>query len=402
MIDSLHDFSIRLRGSRPERDRLDMCAGHPLRDPPKVTFNVGAPRGAPLCFDLHFRASAPTGSVAYYITAQQSRFSMNQTATRAPAEYRNVDADSAGQRLDNFLLGALSGVPRSHVYRLIRSGQVRVNSGRVRAGYRLREGDRVRVPPMYRRRPGAAEVPSNRVRWLAGRILYEDRRVLVLDKPAGMPVHAGTGVDFGCIEALRSISPRLRAADLVHRLDRGTSGCLLVAKRYAALRQLHGLLRTGGVDKRYLALVHGRWPRRRSRVDAPLATRRRGGESVVEVDPAGKRALSRFRAVERFGDLATLVEVATGTGRTHQIRVHAAHAGHPLAADPRYGDPRFNAALSAKGLKRMFLHAHTLAFVWPDTGERFAVGAPLPPELSAILDSLERAGRAPAGRGRPS
>ena len=315
---------------------------------------------------------------------------MKQTATRPPAHYRDVDSGSVGQRLDNYLLGALSGVPRSHVYRLIRSGQVRVNSGRVRAGYRLKEGDRVRVPPVYGRRSGPAQVPANRVRWLADRILYEDRRILVLDKPAGMPVHAGTGVDFGCIEALRSLTPALRAADLVHRLDRGTSGCLLVAKRRAALRQLHELLRTGGMDKRYLALVRGRWPHDRSKVDASLGTRRRGGESVVQVDPAGKRALSRFRVVERFRDQATLVEVGIGTGRTHQIRVHAAHAGHPLAGDPRYGDPRFNAMLSAEGLKRMFLHAHALQFVWPGTEEPFAISAPLPPELATILHSLDQ------------
>ena len=314
---------------------------------------------------------------------------MKQTATRPPAHYRDVDSRSVGQRLDNYLLGALSGVPRSHVYRLIRSGQVRVNSGRVRAGYRLKEGDRVRVPPVYGRRSGPAQVPANRVRWLADRILYEDRRILVLDKPAGMPVHAGTGVDFGCIEALRSLTPALRAADLVHRLDRGTSGCLLVAKRRAALRQLHELLRTGGMDKRYLALVRGRWPHDRLKVDAALSTRRRRGESVVQVDPEGKRAFSRFRVVERFRDRATLVEVGIGTGRTHQIRVHAAHAGHPLAGDPSYGDPQFNAMFSAGGLKRIFLHAHALQFVWPGTEEPFAISSPLPPELTAILDSLD-------------
>ena len=314
---------------------------------------------------------------------------MNQTATRPSAHYRDVDADCVGRRLDNYLLGVLSGVPRSHVYRLIRSGQVRVNSGRVRAGYRLKEGDRVRVPPVHGRRSGPAQLPANRVRWLADRILYEDRRILVLDKPAGMPVHAGTGVDFGCIEALRSLTPELRSADLVHRLDRGTSGCLLVATRHAALRQLHELLRTGGMVKRYLALVRGRWPNGRSRIDVSLSTRRRGGESLVQVDPAGKRALSRFRAVARFGDLATLMDVMTGTGRTHQIRVHAAHAGHPLAGDPRYGDPQFNSMLSDKGLNRMFLHAHALEFVWPGTEEPFAISLPLPPELTAVLDSVE-------------
>ena len=313
---------------------------------------------------------------------------MTSIATPSAAHYREVDAGAAGQRLDNFLLGALAGVPRSHVYQLIRSGQVRVNSGRVRAGYRLKEGDRVRVPPVYGRRSERARVPLSRVRWLAERILYEDRRILVLDKPAGMPVHAGSGVDFGCIEALRSVAPGLRSADLVHRLDRGTSGCLMVAKRRAALRQLHALLRTGGVDKRYLARVRGRWPRRRTRVEASLSTRRRGGEKFVRVDPAGKTARSRFRVVQYFDDRATLVEVVIVTGRTHQIRVHAAHCGHPLAGDPRYGDMEFNSTMCDKGLNRMFLHAQTVGFVWPGGEEVFSVSAPLPPELSVILDSL--------------
>lgn len=325
---------------------------------------------------------------------------MTPIATSSAAHNREVDAGAAGQRLDNFLLRALAGVPRSHVYRLIRSGQVRVNSGRVRAGYRLKEGDRVRVPPVYGRRSEPALVPSGRVRWLAERIVYEDRMILVLDKPAGMPVHAGSGVDFGCIEALRSVAPGLRSADLVHRLDRGTSGCLMVAKKRATLRQLHELLRNGGVDKRYLALVRGRWPRRRADVDVALRTRRRGGENFVQADPAGKRARSRFRVVQHFDDRATLVEVVIDTGRTHQIRVHAAHCGHPLAGDPRYGDMQFNTVMSERGLTRMFLHAQALEFVWPGSEEIFSVSAPLPPELSVILDSLARFGEVREDRGR--
>lgn len=325
---------------------------------------------------------------------------MKPIATRPGAHYREVEAGSVGQRLDNFLLGALSGVPRSHVYRLIRSGQVRVNSGRVRAGYRLKEGDRVRVPPVTRRPSGTAHVPANRVRWLAERILYADKRILVLDKPAGMPVHAGSGVDFGCIEALRSLAPELRNADLVHRLDRGTSGCLMVAKRRSALRQLHELLRNGGVDKRYLALVRGRWPHGRLSVDASLGIQRRGGERFVRIDPSGKPARSHFRAVQHFEDRATLVEVTIETGRTHQIRVHAGHCGHPLAGDPRYGDSEFNSMLSEMGLKRMFLHAHALEFDWPGTGETFAASAPLPAELSVMLEALVASDLAGGGRGR--
>ena len=324
---------------------------------------------------------------------------MTNAPIRRAAHHREVDADSTGQRLDNFLLGALPGVPRDHVYRLIRSGQVRVNSGRVRAGHRLEEGDRVRVPPVSQRGSPPVQVPVNRVRWLAERILYEDGKFLVLDKPAGMPVHAGSGVDFGCIEALRSLAPGLRKADLVHRLDRGTSGCLMIAKRRSVLRQLHALLRTGGVEKRYLALLQGYWPYGRMDIDASLSTRRRGGESFVRVDPAGKSAHSRFRVVEHFRKRATLVEVLIGTGRTHQIRVHAAHAGHPLAGDERYGRRAFNTEMSALGLQRIFLHAHALEFVWPDSEEVFAVSTPLPPELSVILDALGSSAGARGDRG---
>lgn len=313
------------------------------------------------------------------------------------ARYEEVDAESQGQRLDNFLLSALKGVPRSHVYRLIRSGQVRVNSGRVRAGYRLKEGDRVRVPPVSRKASSPAHIPPDGIQWLAERILYEDSKILVLDKPAGMAVHGGSGVPFGCIEALRSLKPSLRKADLVHRLDRGTSGCLLVAKRRSALRRLHSLLRDGRMEKRYLALVRGQWEHGRIEMDSPLAVVRRGGESYVQVDPAGKAALSTFRVVDQFGAQATLMEIMIATGRTHQIRAHAAHAGHAIAGDERYGDASFNASLASLGLRRLFLHAHALEFVWPDSEEVFAVSAPLPAELSAVLDALNR----PGGRGGP-
>ena len=251
----------------------------------------------------------------------------------------------------------------------------------------------MRVPPVSGRGPASTPAPVNRVRWLAERILYEDGRILILDKPAGMPVHAGSGVDFGCIEALRSLAPSLRKADLIHRLDRGTSGCLMVARRRSTLRQMHALLRAGGVDKRYLALVRGYWPHGRYEADASLRTHRRRGENLVQVDPAGKSALSRFRVVEHYGTRATLMEVAIDTGRTHQIRVHAAHAGHPVAGDERYGGREFNAAMSSLGLKRMFLHAHALTFVWPGGEEVFAVSAPLPRELSTILDTLESSRR---------
>jgi 23S rRNA pseudouridine955/2504/2580 synthase len=324
--------------------------------------------------------------------------------TGKPAARQQIIAeDSAGQRLDNFLLGTLKGVPRSHVYRLIRSGQVRVNSGRTTPGYRLRAGDRVRVPPVSQR--SAAVPPSGGTfEWLAARIVHEDSRLIVLDKPAGLAVHGGSGVSLGAIEALRALRPELEKLELVHRLDKETSGCLLIAKRRSALRTLHQLLREGRVEKRYLALVKGRWPQGVTQIEAPLATNRASGEARVRVDNRGKAARSSFRLLEPVGTQASLVEVATATGRTHQIRVHAAHLGHPLAGDERYGDPELNERLMRIGLRRMFLHAHTIAFTWPDTDESFTVSVPLPDELKSVVNELgSSAGRLkPAGRSRSS
>ncbi len=316
--------------------------------------------------------------------------------------HRDIDAERAGQRLDNYLLGELKGVPRSHVYRLIRSGQVRVNSGRTSPSYRLQAGDRVRVPPVGVRPPAEPVATPDRLNWLAERIIYEDTKLLVLDKPAGLAVHGGSSVSLGCIEALRLLRPQSKDLELAHRLDRGTSGCLLLAKRRSALRVLHALLREGEVDKRYLTLVQGRWPDGKSEIDAPLVTRRVGGEARVKVDEAGKEARSTFRVVDRFGKTASLLEVSIDTGRTHQIRVHAAHAGHPVAGDERYGDKDFNEYLKAFGLTRMFLHAHALSFDWPDTGEPFAASAPLPAELKAVLTALEAKNEKRAADRRPA
>lgn len=321
---------------------------------------------------------------------------MNPPQKRSPdavgataVRHREVDSERAGQRLDNYLLGELKGVPRSHVYRLIRSGQVRVNSGRTSPSYRLRAGDRVRVPPVATRPPREAIATPDRLDWLGERILYEDGRILVLDKPAGLAVHGGSSVSLGVIEALRLLRPDAKDLELVHRLDRGTSGCLLLAKRRSALRVLHELLREGEVDKRYMTLVKGRWPEGTTEIDAPLVTRRVGGEARVKVDESGKEASSTFRVLDRFGKKASLLEVAIDTGRTHQIRVHAAHLGHPVAGDERYGDKDFNEYLRAFGLTRMFLHAHSLSFDWPDTGEPFNASAPLPEDLKAVLTALE-------------
>ena len=303
--------------------------------------------------------------------------------------HRDIDAERAGQRLDNYLLGELKGVPRSHVYRLIRSGQVRVNSGRTNPSYRLQAGDRVRVPPVGVRPAAPATATPDRLDWLGERILYEDNRILVLDKPAGMAVHGGSSVSLGVIEALRLLRPEAKDLELAHRLDRGTSGCLLLAKRRSALRVLHELLREAKVDKRYLALVKGRWPEGTTEIDEPLVTRRVGGEARVKVDESGKEARSSFRLVDRFGKTASLLEVSIETGRTHQIRVHAAHAGHPVAGDERYGDKDFDEYLKSFGLTRMFLHSHSLSFDWPETGELFSASAALPEDLRSVLTALE-------------
>jgi 23S rRNA pseudouridine955/2504/2580 synthase len=309
---------------------------------------------------------------------------------RAPAvRQQEIDAERAGQRLDNYLLGELKGVPRSHVYRLIRSGQVRVNSGRTSPSYRLQTGDRVRVPPVGTRPAASPVATPDRLDWLADRIIYEDARLLVIDKPAGLAVHGGSSISLGCIEALRLLRPTSKDLELAHRLDRGTSGCLLLAKRRSTLRVLHELLREGQIDKRYLTLVKGKWAQSNNEIDAPLVTRRVGGEARVKVDPSGKEARSSFRALDRFGNTATLLEVSIETGRTHQIRVHAAHAGHPVAGDERYGDKDYNEYLQSFGLRRMFLHAHSLSFDWPDSGEPFSASAPLPDELKAVLTTLE-------------
>jgi 23S rRNA pseudouridine955/2504/2580 synthase len=308
----------------------------------------------------------------------------------APAvRHQEIDAERAGQRLDNYLLGELKGVPRSHVYRLIRSGQVRVNSGRTSPSYRLQPGDRVRVPPVGTRPAASPVATPDRLDWLGNRIIYEDARLLVIDKPAGLAVHGGSSISLGCIEALRLLRPTSKDLELAHRLDRGTSGCLLLAKRRSTLRVLHELLREGQIDKRYLTLVKGKWAEGNHEIDAPLVTRRVGGEARVKVDPAGKEARSSFRALDRFGQTATLLEVSIETGRTHQIRVHAAHAGHPVAGDERYGDKDYNEYLQSFGLRRMFLHAHSLSFDWPDSGEPFSASAPLPDELKAVLTALE-------------
>jgi len=299
-------------------------------------------------------------------------------------------AGDAGQRIDNFLMRELKGVPRSHVYRLLRKGEVRINGRRARPEQRLEDGDEVRLPPVRAAEPGESRaVPEQLLAEVRERILFQDTRVLALDKPAGLAAHGGSGLAFGAIEALRAAFPGA-GLELVHRLDKETSGVLLVAKDRASLRVLHAALRNGEVDKTYLALVKGRWTLGRKTIDAPLKTNiRQGGERMVKVDIEGRDSASTFQPVRRLGSQATLVEVDIHTGRTHQIRVHAAYAGHPVAGDEKYGDREFNAAMKAAGLRRMFLHAHRLEFTWPDTGRRCRIESPLPEELEAVVKKLE-------------
>lgn len=300
-----------------------------------------------------------------------------------------VGAEEAGQRVDNFLLKHLKGVPKGHVYRLLRTGQVRVNKGRAKPTRRLEVGDQVRLPPVRQNDTTApGKLSPGLARVLNQAVLYEDDRLLVVNKPAGLAVHGGSGLSLGLIEALRQLRPDARYLELVHRLDRETSGCLLVAKRRSMLRSLHELLREGGVDKTYLALVDGVW-------DGPGELRTglrknqvRGGERVVNVTEDGKESVTRFRVRRQLSD-ATLLEVDILTGRTHQIRVHATHAGHPVAGDEKYGDRDANKRFRKQGLKRMFLHAWRLAFVHPVSGEPVSFEAPLDAELAALLDKLE-------------
>jgi 23S rRNA pseudouridine955/2504/2580 synthase len=301
-----------------------------------------------------------------------------------------VPDDRDGQRLDNFLLGQLKGAPRSLIYKLVRSGQVRVNGGRAKAERKLEGGDEVRIPPV--RVAEAGEKPTPPVGFMAAldaAIVFEDARLLALNKPSGVASHGGSGISFGAIETLRALRPG-QTLELVHRLDRDTSGLLVVAKKRSALTELQALMREeGGIAKRYLALLAGRMPDGVMSVDASLHIGlRQGGERHVQVHPAGKPSLSHFKVLERRGG-QSYCEVRIETGRTHQIRVHAQHIGHAVAGDDKYGDPAVNRRLREQvGLKRLFLHASTLEFALDAGRAPYLLNAPLAPELVDVLDRL--------------
>jgi 23S rRNA pseudouridine955/2504/2580 synthase len=311
---------------------------------------------------------------------------MEKNPPKPAARVVTVDQDEADRRLDNFLLSRLKGVPRPRIYKMIRSGEVRVNMGRAKPDRRLRGGDQVRIPPVRTRKDISAAGPGS-ARWLEDRIIYEDRDLLVLDKPSGLAVHGGSGIDFGAIELLRTLRGEHDKLELVHRLDRDTSGCLLVAKRRPALRRLHELFRNGEVQKCYTALLLGKWKGGNLTVDEPLlTTQRRNGERHVRVSSDGKQARTRI-VPERAYAGAQLASIELDTGRTHQIRVHAAHLGHPVAGDRRYG-PEDDPIVRNFSLERLFLHASTLVFESPKGDRVIRAESPLDAHLSAVLRKM--------------
>ena len=316
---------------------------------------------------------------------------LDQSA-RLPAQVRlvTISDEEADQRIDNFLLRICKGVPKSHIYRVLRSGEVRVNKGRIDQTYRLKEGDVVRIPPIR-----VAEKPAHAVPGAEFRILLEDNYLLVIDKPAGVAVHGGSGVSYGVIEQLRAARPDAKFLELVHRLDRETSGVLMLAKKRSALTNLHEQMRDGETDKRYLALVHGDWQNTRQHVKLPLFKYNTPeGERRVRVQADGMPSHTVFNLIRRFGDFV-LLEAELKTGRTHQIRVHLASTGFPIAGDDKYGDFGLNRALQKPegtriALKRMFLHAHQITFRHPESGQPVTLRAQLATECEQFLKSLEK------------
>jgi 23S rRNA pseudouridine955/2504/2580 synthase len=300
-----------------------------------------------------------------------------------------VDEESAGQRLDNFLIRQLKGVPKTHVYRIIRSGEVRVNKGRAAADTRVATGDVVRLPPV-RTSERAAEKLDKPAPAREFPVLFEDEHLIALDKPAGVAVHGGSGVSFGVIEQLRQARPGAKLLELVHRLDRETSGILLVAKKRSALLKLQDQFRGRETGKTYLALAVGDWPANKKVIDIPLhkylqADGERRVKVVAKDDPDGMRSITLVKVARKL-DGFSLLEVTIKTGRTHQIRVHLASSGHPIAGDDKYGNFELNKSLQKQGLRRMFLHAWRLQFDHPASGERLELMAPLPPELKQFAD----------------
>ena len=327
--------------------------------------------------------------------SESSATKNGQPVQNAPTKvtFVEIDENHDGQRLDNFLITHLKGVPKTHIYRIIRKGEIRVNKGRVKQTSRLSEGDLVRIPPIRLGEKSISEFDGNKFSFLADMVLFEDDALLVLNKPSGMAVHAGSGIKVGVIEALRAFRTDLKYIELVHRLDRETSGVLVMAKKASALKILHDDFKTNSLknprlDKRYLTLVRGQWKHGQRRVTKALNTNaRRHGERNVVVDPNGSYA-SSIMTPKSTSELASLIEVKLLTGRTHQVRVHCLSENHPVAGDPKYGDDDFNKKLKSSGLHRLFLHAAKLTFFHPITQQSVSLEAPLPKELQAVVNNL--------------
>lgn len=316
---------------------------------------------------------------------------MTEKIINAAVQQLQISEEDEGQRIDNFLLAKLKGVPKSLIYRILRKGEVRVNKGRIKPEYKLQTGDIVRVPPIrVAEKAQQAPVSSklNKVAQLEQQIIFEDDCLLVLNKPSGIAVHGGSGLSFGVIEGLRALRPEARFLELVHRLDRDTSGILLVAKKRSALRSLHEQLRVKTVQKDYLALVRGQWQSHVKVVQAPLLKNElASGERIVKVSEQGRPSETRFAVEERYTN-ATLIKASPVTGRTHQIRVHTQYVGHPIALDDKYGDKEFDQQMSELGLNRLFLHAASIRFEHPKTGETLRLNAPLDDKMKGILKKL--------------
>jgi len=319
---------------------------------------------------------------------------MSKQAEPQKAYFVEVDENHVGQRLDNFLITHLKGVPKSRIYRIIRKGEVRINKGRVKQTTRLVEGDMIRIPPIRQSEPDQHSLDGSRYEFLNQAVLFEDESLLILNKPSGMAVHAGSGIKVGVIEALRALREDVKYLELAHRLDRETSGCLILAKKASVLRALHedfknNSMKNSRLDKRYLTLLKGQWRGGERRVTKALNTNsKRHGERFVVVDKNGSYASSIMQPID-VKDTASLLEVKLLTGRTHQVRVHALSENHPVAGDQKYGDQEFNKEMKGKGLKRLFLHASSIQLNHPLSEQKLRIEAPLPEELISVLDMLK-------------
>ncbi|MDC1093717.1 23S rRNA pseudouridine(955/2504/2580) synthase RluC [Porticoccus sp.] len=304
-------------------------------------------------------------------------------------KFVEITSEHSDQRIDNYLFTLLKGVPKSRIYRIIRKGEIRINGSRIKPDYKLNEGDKIRIPPVRIAEREAFILPSKKLQYsLEKNILYEDDALLVLNKPSGLAVHGGSGIKLGLIEALRLIRPKTDYFELVHRIDRETSGCLIVAKKRSSLRYLQEQMRSKRISKVYRALATGKWPRGMKRIDLPLmAFEQKTGEKIVRVNPKGKKSVTIFSVMKRYRNF-TLLEALLETGRTHQIRVHAQHIGCPLAGDNKYGLDDINKDIRKSGLKRMFLHALKIGFSLP-CGKNIFIEAPMPSDLSEHLMELD-------------